>query len=131
VIHEFVSGESPDPIAHATLQLLVDSERDGWLVVLLGLVILVVPIVEELLYRGLLQDALVRAGLGRWGGIGLTGLAFALMHYTAAAPHAVAALFVLGLGFGWAYERTGRLIAPIVMHVLFNLGNVLLAMAIA
>jgi membrane protease YdiL (CAAX protease family) len=131
VLHSRITGETPDPIAHATLRLLLDSDRDFWLAILLSLVILAVPVLEELLYRGLLQDALVRIGLNRWLGIGLASLVFAFMHYTAAAPHAVAALFVLGVGFGWAYERTGRLLAPIVMHALFNLGNVLLAMAMA
>jgi membrane protease YdiL (CAAX protease family) len=131
IIHSRITGEAPDPIAHSTLQMIVDSDRGVWLAILLSLVILSVPVLEELLYRGLLQDALVRIGLNRWMGIGLASLVFALMHYTAAAPHAVPVLFVLGVGFGWAYERTGRLLAPIVMHALFNLGNVLLAMAMA
>ena len=48
---------------------------------------------------------------------------FAVMHIGNSEPHAVAALFVLSLGFGWAYERTGRLTAPIVMHMGFNAGN--------
>jgi membrane protease YdiL (CAAX protease family) len=32
---------------------------------------------------------------------------------------------------GWAYEKTGRLTAPIVMHALFNAGNLLLARGIS
>jgi len=42
-------------------------------------------------------------------------------------PHALIGLFVFGLGLGWAYERTGRLWAPIAMHALFNAGNLMLA----
>ncbi|WP_422930427.1 lysostaphin resistance A-like protein [Singulisphaera sp. PoT] len=30
------------------------------------------------------------------------------------------AIFVLALGLGWIYDRTGSLIAPFVMHALFN-----------
>jgi membrane protease YdiL (CAAX protease family) len=52
---------------------------------------------------------------------------FAVMHWDATAPHAVPALFVLGLGLGGIYEKTGRLTAPIVMHMLFNAGNLVLA----
>ena len=35
------------------------------------------------------------------------------------------ALFVLSLGFGWIYVRTGRLTASIVMHAAFNAFNIL------
>ena len=31
-------------------------------------------------------------------------------------------------GFGWIYEKTGRLTASIVMHMLFNIGNLTLAL---
>jgi membrane protease YdiL (CAAX protease family) len=41
--------------------------------------------------------------------------------------HALAALFVLSLGFGWVYEKTGRLEAAVTMHALFNAANVALA----
>ena len=37
-------------------------------------------------------------------------------------------LLVLGAGFGWVYDKTGRLTAPIVMHALFNAGNLVLAL---
>ena len=60
--------------------------------------------------------------------ITLTSVAFVLMHMTVASPHALAPLFVLSLGLGWAYERTGRLAAPIVMHMVFNLANLALAL---
>ena len=49
------------------------------------------------------------------------------MHAGAARWRALPALFVLSIGFGWIYEKTGRLWASIVMHVLFNAVNVVLA----
>ena len=49
------------------------------------------------------------------------------MHIGTAAPHAVLALFVLSLCFGAAYERSGRLTVPIVMHAIFNLANLAVA----
>ncbi len=123
---EQIRGAPLDPIAHDTLGMLHAAERDGWFFALTGLVVLAVPFMEEVMYRGILQPMLSGAGLGRWPAIVGTSVVFASVHLAVAQPHAVAAIFVLSLGFGWAYERTGRLAAPVTMHVLFNAGNVAL-----
>lgn len=123
--------EQIDPVAHDTLALLVESEPSGWYFALLLLVIAAVPILEEVLYRGIIQESLTLAGMGRWSSILITSVIFTAMHAQVARPWAMAGLFVLSLGFGWAYEKSGRLTAPIVMHVLFNGGNVMLALMIA
>jgi membrane protease YdiL (CAAX protease family) len=57
----------------------------------------------------------------------ITSGGLAVMHASVAEPHAVVSLMVLSRGLGWAYERTGRLGAPVVMHMLFNAGNLALA----
>jgi membrane protease YdiL (CAAX protease family) len=121
-------GEPPDPIAHDTLRVLISAEGGGWFVVLVLCVLIVAPIVEEIMYRGLLQDMLRRMGMPAWWAIVTTSLIFALMHWGNARPHALVALFVLSLGFGWSYERTGRLAAPMTMHLLFNAGNLALGL---
>ncbi len=122
-----VSGEPAEPIAHKTLNLLRESPADGWFFVMAALVILAVPVLEEIMYRGVLQQLLRQVGLGRWVAIVTTSAVFALMHYDVVPGHALAALFVLSLGFGWIYEKTGRLEAAVTMHVLFNAANVALA----
>jgi membrane protease YdiL (CAAX protease family) len=127
-IGSWITGRLPDPIAHETLRALLDSPADGWLIVVSALVVIATPVLEELLYRGLLQETLRSLGVGRWPAIIAASVVFALMHWQNTAPHAVLSLFVLSLGFGWVYERTGRLTASIVMHMLFNLGNLSLAM---
>jgi membrane protease YdiL (CAAX protease family) len=38
----------------------------------------------------------------------------------------VGPLFALGMAFGLAYELTGTIVAPVIMHALFNTANVLL-----
>jgi len=119
----------PGAIAHETLRLLMHSPRDGWFVAMVLVVLLAVPILEELFYRGLLQEAMVRIGAGRWPAVVLSSMVFAAMHWANTAPHAVASLFVLSLGFGWAYERTGRLTASIAMHMFFNVANLAVALA--
>jgi membrane protease YdiL (CAAX protease family) len=37
-------------------------------------------------------------------------------------------LFVLAVCFGYVYERTGKLWAPILMHALFNATSITLAL---
>jgi membrane protease YdiL (CAAX protease family) len=46
----------------------------------------------------------------------LTSLFFAILH----PPTHIPALFFLSCGLGYAYERSGSLFRPILMHVFFN-----------
>ena len=117
-----------DPLAHETLRRFTEADDRHWLVPLGILVVLVGPILEEFSYRGLLQRSMTQSGLRPWPAIMLTSLLFALMHLGNSDPQAVAALFVLSLALGWAYEKSGSLLAPIVMHAVFNLANLVLAM---
>ncbi len=55
----------------------------------------------------------------------LVGSAFGLAHMEQ--PHVVAPLIVLGVILGYVYERTGSLVAPITMHLLFNLKTMIFA----
>jgi membrane protease YdiL (CAAX protease family) len=91
--------------------------------------VIAAPVLEEVLYRGLLQDAIRRATGRPWISITVTSLVFMMMHASIADWHALPPLFVLSLGLGWAYERTGRLATPIIMHAGFNLANLAVAMS--
>ncbi len=122
-----IQQEPVDRIAHDTLQQLAESPADVWLVVMALLVTLAAPVLEEVMYRGILQRMIVGLDLSRWTAILITSGVFVAMHTGVAQWHALPALFVLSVGFGWVYERTGRLTAPIVMHVLFNAVNLGLA----
>jgi membrane protease YdiL (CAAX protease family) len=127
VVVVVAGGPAPEAIAHRTLALIA---ADPFSPAALGTVLLVsllVPWIEEAVYRGMLQRGLVEAGLGRWPAIVLVAGFFAVRHLGVADPHAIAGLFVLGLAFGLVLERTGRLTAAVVMHAAFNAGNVLLA----
>ncbi len=122
-----IQGEAVDVIAHDTLAQLVKSPVGPWLVVMSIQVVLITPLLEEVMYRGILQRTLMSLDVGRWTGIVITSVVFVTMHVGAARWHALPALFVLSLGFGWAYARTGRLAAPIAMHITFNALNLALA----
>lgn len=77
------------------------------------------PVVEEVVFRGILWPILRERG---WGGRGAlaVGLFFALIHFNAAA---LIPLWFLGVFWVWLYERTGDLSAPILSHALFNATN--------
>ncbi|MCE5326119.1 MAG: CPBP family intramembrane metalloprotease [Planctomycetaceae bacterium] len=79
--------------------------------------VILAPLTEEIFYRGLLQTAL-RRQFRPWPAIVLTALLFSFMHI--GAPSSVPAILVFGMALGYQYERTGRLWAPVVMHVIFN-----------
>ncbi|MHC4107444.1 MAG: lysostaphin resistance A-like protein, partial [Planctomycetota bacterium] len=126
-VARYLGGETPPLLAHDTLASLVGGERDIWFVIMLALVIVAAPIVEEVMYRGILQETLRLVGFSRWLTILATSALFAAMHLTIVEPHALVPLFVLSVGLGWAYEKSGRLTAPVTMHLLFNVANLALA----
>jgi len=88
---------------------------------------LLYPVVEEMLFRGLLQEA-VQAHLKPWKleplthANLLTSLVFSALHFINHPPLWAAAVFLPSLLFGLVKERSGGLTAPIVLHVFYNSG---------
>ena len=130
VLWQVLTDHPPVPIAHDLLRQLADAGPTPGAIATVVAVIVLPAVVEETLYRGLLQESFRRARLfssgAPWQSIVLASLVFTVMHLGAVDPHGLAGLFVLSLGFGWAYARTGRLTASITMHMGFNAGNILL-----
>lgn len=86
-------------------------------VLMLGAVV-VAPLSEELLFRGILFGWLRRT-TGVWNGTILCSIVFALVHsqqWPAPIP-----IFVLSLFLTVSYHRGGSLAAPMTLHALFNL----------
>jgi hypothetical protein len=80
--------------------------------------VVIAPVFEEVLFRGFLQSALRSAGVNRWAVIAFVSVFFAFLHYPNYSH--MLALFFLSLGLGYAYEHSGSLFRPILMHVFFN-----------
>lgn len=78
------------------------------------------PLVEELVFRGLLFPVLLQR-LPLWAALTVVSALFALMHFHVPS---MAPLFVLSFAFCLAYLATGTLWVPIVMHGVFNLSTV-------
>lgn len=89
--------------------------------------VLLAPLAEEALFRGMLLPLLVRR-IGAVPGLLLSSLAFALLHADAGS---FAALGLLSVALSLAYARTGSLRVPIAMHMLFNAANLLLLLALS
>ncbi|GAA5147963.1 CPBP family intramembrane metalloprotease [Pseudonocardia eucalypti] len=81
-------------------------------------VLLVAPICEEIVYRGLLWGALERAGAARWWAFSLTTLCFALAHFEFTRTPL---LLIISVPIGLARLYTGRLWASVVAHQINNL----------
>ena len=121
-----------DPIAHPTLQSIVNEPTSPWAWVMILTAVVLAPIHEELVYRGFLQTAVVRAGLKPWPAIMLTSALFALMHRTSNVPwYAIGTLFMLSVCLGFAFERSRSIAVPIAMHMGFNALNVVIAVVIS
>ena len=98
---------------------LVDEVGEDRLV-LVALVVgigVVAPIVEEVCFRGLFWSALAKRGTAPWWTTGWTALAFACFHLE---PVRIPLLLTTGLVLGYLRQRTGRLGAPIVAHMVNN-----------
>ena len=114
---QLIRGPDFELPMHDTLKTM-DDHPDMFLQILLAfLAVVVVPLIEETVFRGLFQT-MIRSYLGRpWVAIIFTSVLFAMVHGN---PSHWPALFVLALGMGYAYEKSGSLFRPIFMHVLFN-----------
>ncbi len=91
-------------------------------------IIFFAPFIEELIFRGFLQS-FIRQHLQSKQAIIITSVLFALFHYAPEQGLAnitiVGSLFILSLFIGFIYEKRGSLIAPMMLHSLFNSMSIL------
>jgi len=85
------------------------------------------PLVEEVIFRGLLQelvhDYISQHSIGPLSVANiLTSLVFTGLHFLTHAPLWAALVFFPSIVFGFFKDRSGRLPAPIVLHVFYNAG---------
>ena len=75
------------------------------------------PIIEEICFRGLLLDGLLKTRCRPWVAIIISAVAFGLFHGLWA-PFVTATLF--GILAGWLYWRTGSIIPGLIIHIANN-----------
>ncbi len=109
------------------IQMMLNfSAYPSWLILSVDIPVfaLINAFAEEVVYRGVLQGALMQVFRSRvWLQI-LQAAAFAAAHYAAGFPNGVVGYFlvlVYGILLGFLRLRTGGLLAPYVAHVLADL----------
>jgi uncharacterized protein len=103
---------------------LVDRASGGSMVLLVVMVCVGAPLVEELVYRGLLQGSFA-ARVNHVPALFAASALFALVHFR---PVEYPGLFVIGLVCGACALVTGRLGMAIACHIGFNVTGLLLAL---
>ena len=85
-------------------------------------------VAEEAFFRGVVQrqlsNVVERLRFGVHLSVGAAAVFFGLVHYAGGIAYMVLAT-VAGIGYGWAYQRTGRIEASILTHFLLNCAHFL------
>jgi membrane protease YdiL (CAAX protease family) len=111
----------PPPRDHTNLFLEIFKAGGLTLAMLLVIAVVLAPLLEEVIFRGLLFPAL-RRRLRFWPAAILTTVLFTALHFTQTGTYwpAVEGIFICGMVLAWLRERTGTLWASIAFHVGFN-----------
>jgi membrane protease YdiL (CAAX protease family) len=110
------SLQVPHPLQQAVVTFQKFTRADEITVFIVNAVV-IVPLVEELFFRGFLY-AFLKRFTSAWGAIILSAGVFAFAHVNlgSALP-----LWLLGIVLAVAYEHTGSLLLPMGIHGCFNL----------
>jgi CAAX protease family protein len=114
VVKLFYGGKAENP----QVKDLTGGGGFSWTSLILALITasIVAPIIEELLFRGVLYGWLRT----RWSAVGGVILSAALFSAAHAIPLILASIFVVGLTLAIVYEKTKSTLATMTLHSLFN-----------
>lgn len=101
------------------VELILNCKSIALKIYLAVFAVIIAPLAEEFVFRGLIFSAFCKAGWRKCGWV-VTSLLFALIH--ASAP-VFLPLFAFALVLTWLCERTGGLLAPVLAHSAFNAAN--------
>jgi len=93
-----------------------------------SMLVLAYPVVEEIIFRGLLQGQIrmFQWGTVKWTGITaanlFTSLIFALLHLFSHPAIMAMLVFIPSLVFGHFRDRYGIIYVPIALHIYYNFG---------
>ena len=85
------------------------------------------PIIEEIFFRGVMYNA-VKRKFGVFVGILITSVLFSFLHTHAMTYFLVGfiPIMILGMALAYLYEKTGSLIPSITLHIMNNMGSVVM-----
>lgn len=105
-----------EPQSHELVDILTRERSPLRLVFLGALTMLLGPLVEEVVFRGVVYSAM-RKRMGVYGAAAASSLIFAIAHANAAQTLPI---FGMGMVLAVLYEHTGSLVASITFHVMNN-----------
>jgi membrane protease YdiL (CAAX protease family) len=109
-----------NPVAQAAVTELQNARLSAPETILFGvLTVLLAPIAEEALFRGILYPTIKQAGHPRWA-LWATSVIFGIMHFNMAS---LAPLVFLAVVLTFLYESSDSLLTPIATHGMFNAAN--------
>jgi len=117
--------ESKAPAPQHAIEVLKGSNTPGKQMLFAFTAVVLAPLMEEILFRGVLYAVIKEAGHPR-AALWLSSLAFAAIH---ANKMSFVPLMFFAVILALLYERTGRLIAPIAAHAAFNAANIIMHLA--
>ena len=88
-------------------------------------VVFLVPLFEELFFRGFLLFNLSLSRLRPWGAVLTTSVIWSLVHLQYD-TFELGTLFVLGVVLGWVRLKTGSIVPGLVLHAVFNAASLVL-----
>lgn len=100
---------TPDPMSRALLAFMA---------------VFVAPVFEEIVFRGFLYPVFKRYAGAVLAAV-MASILFSIVHVYLPA---ILAFFVLAICLTIAYERTGSIVVPIVMHMIFNAVTLIVAL---
>jgi membrane protease YdiL (CAAX protease family) len=118
-VYEILSRFQMRPELQPTVKALQTTVSPTWAALFAVISIVLAPLVEEFIFRGIIYPLLKQLGLPVLAWVG-TSLLFAASHVNL---QAFVPLTLLALMLTWLYERTDTLIAPIFAHATFNAIN--------
>lgn len=119
----FLTALITDSLHHTDYQQVADTLFSEQIFIQYLGIGIIVPIAEEMIFRGLIQNR-IRTYLGSGTkALLITGVVFGLFHDSIVQAAAAA---VSGIIIGYIYEKYGRMLAPILFHICFNMTSVIM-----
>ncbi len=110
---------------HVELEFIMSYPQISLRVLIFVAAVVIAPVFEEMLFRGMFQSMLRSHLASPWAAIAISSAVFASIHGNVSHWPA---LFVLGGCMGYSYEKSGSLLRPIFIHCLFNATSIIAAL---
>jgi membrane protease YdiL (CAAX protease family) len=125
IVGKLIFGDKFQMPQHEELKQIIAYSQWQVRALIVFTAVAVVPFVEELIFRGMIQTALRTYIKRPWPAILLASLIFIVFH---ANPEHWLALFALSLCLGYTYEKSGSLFRAVFVHAMFNAMSVIAAL---